>query len=218
MVALSVILMTTSLALAGTLESASRQGKIVLRAEREIGGFVEQQALVFEGERVVFSRNSNFMCMPSWSVKLGVFTNGYDDNYKTALEQMRGIVARLRQPASTQKIIRYGSPHSLKLYIGSTELDPESTNARTVKRLLEAACDEVSWKADRAAEVLLDGRKEQGILKIQRMPSSDGQSQKAEPAAKVCKAKDGGILECTVPGFGKAFLQSREDQVSNSAE
>lgn len=186
--------------------------KLVLRAERDLSGFKVQQALIFEKGKVVLSRNSNFMCMPSHEVKLGVFEAEYDEAKSVARETVEQISARLAQGAVAKASFSGHSPHELRLFIGEVELSKDSSEARSMKRLLESACDDLAWRAEHVALIELAGASKPDLLNVTEIGSkNDGgkPARRSIAAQKSCTLKDGDVWECAVKGYGKAYLTAK---------
>lgn len=191
---------------------------IELRAERDMGGFVERQVLVFGEDRVRFSRNSNFMCFPAAKVALGRFAADYDDAKKSAREQLGRVLATFEpenpeptraEPASNASL-QPAQPRlwGLRLTLGAREVAIDSSAGLLVKRLLEEACDETAWKPEKAARVSLD----QAQLELEEADDKGVFKRGADvPVLKACLYKDGGVLDCVVKGYGRAFLQQQDD-------
>ncbi|MBI3543456.1 MAG: hypothetical protein HY075_09315 [Deltaproteobacteria bacterium] len=173
---------------------------VVVRGERDLSGFKAQQAIVFEEDRVVYSRNSNFLCEPEAQVVLGVFAAKYDRPARGERKLLEQVVARLGGDRP-----RGGSPHELKLYLNQTEVTADKPNDATVRRLLGQSCAQLSGqglKAERAVRVSLDDPASPVKLRVEGL---DGKSRGDVAIAEACR-RQGTAWECDVAGFGKAFL------------
>lgn len=183
---------------------AAGDDKIVLRAERDLYGFFAQQAMIFEGKRVVYSRNSNFLCEPDVEVKLGVFSAPYDTALRSSRALLHQSVVRLVAPRPSP-----GGPHDLKLHLDKMEVTGDSSDAVTVRRVLEGGCELSGLVAERAVAVSLDPAKRPSRIRIARL----GKGAKRPyfvSLEKSCKKQQDRAWECNIENFGKAFLRAEE--------
>jgi hypothetical protein len=176
---------------------------VVLRAEQDVYGFYAQQAVAFEQDKVVFSRNSNFLCEPSRKVLLGVMSLAYSPGLRANARLLDQIALRLHGAPDED------GPHQLSYYLGKNRLFENDPYLATVKRQVLELCDAEGIETEKAASVEL-GKDKAGrlVLTVEKLRQGKITETVSTPAGEDdCSDAGGGVWKCRVPGYGLAFLR-----------
>ncbi|MBI3557412.1 MAG: hypothetical protein HY074_14200 [Deltaproteobacteria bacterium] len=205
----SKLILIAAVGLSLPVPARAEAEKTVLRAQRDLYGFQAQQALVYEKDRLVFSRNSNFLCAPADEVLLGVFHAAYNPNRASEKALLEQITARLPATAPGADVQAGSlSPHDLKLFVGAHEVTSEQPNSLTVRRLLTTACDDVQakardWHADFGVVVRREHGKGGDRLRITELAGAGrGHTWLVSFKKAGCRQSDAGSWSCPVAKYG----------------
>ncbi|MBI3544626.1 MAG: hypothetical protein HY075_15250 [Deltaproteobacteria bacterium] len=202
----TLLILLVLLSIPGAAVSAG--DKIVLRAERDLYGTQLQQAAAFDGDKVTMSRNSNFLCESSNPVVLGVFESKGSEKLQgtRVLAEQLALRVRKRPPGA----VGSGTPHGLRVFLGSRELTGDRAYSDAVQRLITGLCDAeaAGLVAKSAVQVELKGSGATAVLLVTEL--SDGAKGKTEERSlseASCKTA-GKKLTCTVANWGTATFKA----------
>jgi hypothetical protein len=183
-------------------------GPLVLRAEQDVGGSLSQQAVVFGEDDVTVTRNSNFLCEPGANARLGVFkARHYDERFESLRRQAEQVAGRLKPKPGESGVAQHESPHRLRLYVGKAEVTGERPAEGTVTRIIEDSCADNELRAEHAVQLTLRAENGRELLQTKTLGGKNAGRTTTVAASKACQKREGGVWECSIRGYGKAFLK-----------
>jgi hypothetical protein len=207
--------------------AASAFAKQVVRVEHNDYGFFEQQALVYENpggfasrksdtvQRATYTSNSNFICGPQNSVKLGLFERDLNEHDKDSSQLLKQIDLRMKAAegfAGRKSDTVHSSdtsspaPHQIRYFLGKKDLTYEKPYVDSIAHLFKKACNS-DWKAKKGVEINWHPQKK-NVLQMRDLISfkSLELSSKETKCKDVGKMQNAAVLKCTIPQYGQILL------------
>lgn len=184
---------------------------VVLKIQRDQSTGLEQLALTFGPQKIMLTKNSNFMEQTSSSAQIGLFYREYDDAARTQYKMLYNILRRLKgqKKALLQNTMRdddYQSPHRVILTLGGNEITPDSIYYQGLYDLLANSATMLVWQKQdsiliqkKGSEILIE---REGSEKKGTLTSSKGPTSKFN-----CRPVSGKRIYCPIHGHGGVYLQ-----------
>jgi len=215
----SVVLLRTVLLISffGSAIASAKTEKLVLRMERDAGGFHEQTSLIYEPKIVKIVRNSNFNCYAEDSVALGLIEKALDGDDKIDRGLVEQVIKRRNmQSDSSRRTEALGS--SVRYFVDRADMTDDRATVRLLQRIFEKHCSQTgenNRKMVRGAVASLDGSKAEPRLRIREyINSKEKRSVIVSPKQGQCKKlpesrDDLLVMSCRVLEYGRGVLKAK---------
>lgn len=170
-------------------------GKVIsVMAERTSSAGKEQTSIQITETEAIFAANSDFLQGTGSKVRLGLFGSELTDGLRKAAQELRKIEAEAGSKEKPGKPSGYVSPHSIRLYVGSTPVPFDSPAYRELMSILRDPSRLAAWKPRDAVEVTRTG----GAARFSAKPLAGGREAKVDCASrselKICEVRPYGLV------------------------